>query len=57
MFQDWMRLPFIAVVEQATGRNFDAFFSQVMHDRDIAAELSCSIRTTEPPMDLRTENW
>ena len=39
MFQDWMGSQFIAIVEQATGRKVRAFFSQVTHDPDIAAEL------------------
>ena len=39
MFQDWMRPSFIGIVEQATGRTVRAFFSQVTHDPDIAAEL------------------
>ena len=39
MFQDWMRPSFIEIVEQATGRKVSAFFSQVTHDPDIAAEL------------------
>ena len=39
MFQDWMRPSFIEIVEQATGRKVRAFFSQVTHDPDIAAEL------------------
>ena len=39
MFQDWMAPRFIEIVEQATGRKVRAFFSQVTHDPDIAAEL------------------
>ena len=39
MFQDWMGPSFIEIVEQATGRKVRAFFSQVTHDPDIAAEL------------------
>ena len=39
MFQDWMRPSFVEIVEQATGRKVRAFFSQVTHDPDIAAEL------------------
>jgi uncharacterized protein YbcI len=37
MFQDWMRGPFTAAVEEATGREVAAFFSQV---------------SAEPPMSL-----
>jgi uncharacterized protein YbcI len=39
MFQDWMGPAFIAIVEEATGREVRAFFSQVAHDPDIAIEL------------------
>ena len=39
MFQDWMGPSFIEIVEQATGRKVRAFFSQVTHDPNIAAEL------------------
>ena len=56
MFQDWMRLPFIAVVEQATGRKVDASSRRSRMTRTSLPSCSCSIRTTEPPMDLRAEN-
>jgi uncharacterized protein YbcI len=39
MFQDWMGPSFIRIVEETTGRNVRAFFSQVSHDPDIAIEL------------------
>jgi uncharacterized protein YbcI len=39
MFQDWMGSSFIRIVEEATGRQVRAFFSQVSHDPDIAIEL------------------
>ncbi len=39
MFQDWMRPRFTEIVEGATGRKVWAFFSQVTHDPDFAAEL------------------
>ncbi len=38
MFQDWMRPQFTEIVEGATGRRVNAFFSQVTHDPDIALE-------------------
>jgi hypothetical protein len=39
MFQDWMRPRFVAIVEEATGRQVRAFFSQVTRDPDMAVEL------------------
>ena len=39
MFQDWMRPRFTEIVEDATGRNVKAFFSQITHDPDMAVEL------------------
>jgi uncharacterized protein YbcI len=39
MFQDWMRPPFVEIVEKATGRKVRAFLSQVAHDPDMAVEL------------------
>jgi uncharacterized protein YbcI len=39
MFQDWMEPRFKDIVEQATGRDVRAFFSQVTHDPDIALEV------------------
>ena len=39
MFQDWMRPRFTEIVEEATGRRVQAFFSQVTHDPDMAVEL------------------
>jgi uncharacterized protein YbcI len=39
MFQDWMRPRFTEIVEGATGRTVEAFFSQVTHDPDVAVEL------------------
>jgi uncharacterized protein YbcI len=39
MFQDWMRPTFTEIVEGATGRTVEAFFSQVTHDPDMAVEV------------------
>ena len=39
MFQDWMRPHFTEIVEGATGRPVEAFFSVVTHDPDVAVEL------------------
>ncbi len=39
MFQDWMRPHFTKIVETATGRPVEAFFSQVTHDPDMAVEV------------------
>jgi uncharacterized protein YbcI len=39
MFQDWMRPHFTEIVEAATGRPVEAFFSQVTHDPDMAVEV------------------
>jgi uncharacterized protein YbcI len=39
MFQDWMRPRFTEIVEDATGRKVEAFFSQVTHDPDMAVEV------------------
>jgi uncharacterized protein YbcI len=39
MFQDWMRPHFTEIVEGATGRSVEAFFSQVTHDPDMAVEV------------------
>jgi uncharacterized protein YbcI len=39
MFQDWMRPQFTEIVEEATGRRVEAFFSQVTHDPDMAVEI------------------
>jgi uncharacterized protein YbcI len=39
MFQDWMRPHFTEIVETATGRSVEAFFSQVTHDPDMAVEV------------------
>ena len=39
MFQDWMRPHFTEIVEGATGRRVEAFFSQVTHDPDMAVEV------------------
>jgi uncharacterized protein YbcI len=39
MFQDWMRPYFTEIVEGATGRPVEAFFSQVTHDPDMALEV------------------
>jgi len=38
-FQDTMRHPFVAVVEDATGRKVAAYMSQVHADPDIAVEI------------------
>ncbi len=39
LFQDWMRPHFTEIVEAATGRRVEAFFSQVTHDPDMAVEV------------------
>ena len=39
MFQDWMGPRFTEIVEDATGRKVEAFFSQVTHDPDMAVEV------------------
>ena len=44
MFQDWMRLRFTEIVEDATGGKVAAFFSQVTHDPDVAIEFFFSSR-------------
>jgi uncharacterized protein YbcI len=39
LFQDWMGDSFVQIVEEATGRKVRAFFSQVVHDPDMAIEV------------------
>jgi uncharacterized protein YbcI len=39
MFQDWMGPMFTEIVQEATGREVRAFFSQVSSDPDMAVEL------------------
>ena len=39
MFQDWMREPFVAIVEEASGHKVRAFFSQVSPSPEMALEL------------------
>lgn len=39
MFQDWMRVPFSELVEEATGRSVVGFFSQVSAEPQMSLEM------------------